>query len=472
MPIKRFYATQDAQITNSRRTSLLSSGSLANMGLSDTGELFSIYNITGFNSSSLENDLSRILIQFNIDDILSDEDYNTGSVKYYLRMFNVKHDSTLPNNFKINVHPVSDTWTEGFGLDIDNYTDLGAVNWISSSDGVEWDNPGADYYEQYYKEQHFEKGTEDLEIDITDFIALWNTGTIDNNGVILKLSSSYEFDTRSFYKKSFSMRGTEYFYNKPCIEVRWDDSKVDNRNNSLSTHISVPSSYTLNTIYFINNIGQELFDVPGIGQNNLYVSFYTGTLSSSFIAAATATWESTGVYKAQFSVNYTGTLYDKWHSNIPIQNPTVTYYSGTILVKDIYQDQISDRDNFIISMPNLQQEYHNENKVRLDLFIRKRNWEPTVYSTAVAQRDHIYVKNAYYEIKRSIDNKIIIPFATGSIKYTKLSYDHNGHYFYLDMNIFEPDYEYLISYLFEFANKKVLMKDKFKFRIRSEMESR
>ena len=80
-----------------------------------------------------------------------------------------------------------------------------------------------------------------------------------------------------------------------------------------------------------------------------------------------------------------------------------------------------------------------------------------------------YIKKAYYQIKRTVDDKIVIPFATGTIEYTRLSYDKDGNYFNLNMNLFEPDFQYEISYIFDIEDKKTLQKDKFKFRINKEI---
>lgn len=466
--IKRFFATKDAQIVNARRHSLLSSGSLSNMGLADSGEIFSIYNITGFNTSTSQNDLSRILISFDVDSIFDDIDIPQYSSSYFLRMFNVKHDESLPKNYKLCVHPVTKSWDEGFGLDLDNYLDIGAVNWISASDGVVWENQGSDYIQTTSVEQTFTNGYEDLEIDITSFVSLWRSGTLSNNGMVVKLSSTYENMSETFYKKMFSLRGSEYWFNRPCIEVRWDDSLFDDRNNSYFSSSLATSEDNLNTLYLYNRIRGRLLDIPSVGQGNIYVSFYSAsTGTGSFVTAATGTWAATGTYKVQFYTTYTGTLYDRWHNNSPVQHPTSPFYSSSTEMKNFLEDFYSSNDEFILSMPNLKAFYDENDKVRFDLFIRKRNWKPTVYTVASQQQDKEYIKKAFYQIKRSVDDKIIIPFGTGSLEYTKLSYDKDGNYFNLDMSIFEPDYQYEINYMFNIDSKKILQKDTFKFRVQS-----
>ena len=99
------------------------------MGLADSLEVFSIFGQAS--SSSLE--ASRVLVQFPVSSsdtgttILADRTAGTipasGSVNFYLRVFNVAHGQTLPRDFTLVVAHVSQSWEEGYGLDMDEYKD-------------------------------------------------------------------------------------------------------------------------------------------------------------------------------------------------------------------------------------------------------------------------------------------------------------------------------------------------------------
>ncbi len=43
---------------------------------------------------------------------------------------------------------------------------------------------------------------------------------------------------------------------------------------------------------------------------------------------------------------------------------------------------------------------------------------------------------------RVVDDLEVIPYGTGSVKYTGLSYDASGNYFDIDMSLLEPGYQY------------------------------
>ncbi len=54
------------------------------------------------------------------------------------------HGSTLPREYTLVVSPVSQSWEEGYGLDMENYTDLTydgtGSNWINAEAHTPWTN--------------------------------------------------------------------------------------------------------------------------------------------------------------------------------------------------------------------------------------------------------------------------------------------------------------------------------------------
>ena len=146
MAIKRFFSTKDTTITDAYRQNLVTRATSSNMGASDILEVFSIY--AQASTGSLE--AQRALIQFNTNEISSSRDDGnipaSGSVDFYLRLYNAKHTQTLPKEYTLEVLAVSSSWEEGVGLDMEDYKDLDSANWISSSDGVLWSTEGGDYH--------------------------------------------------------------------------------------------------------------------------------------------------------------------------------------------------------------------------------------------------------------------------------------------------------------------------------------
>ena len=178
MAIRRFKATKDNTITNAFKANLTTRGTGSNMGESDILEVFSIY----AQANTASSELSRVLIEFDINALSASRDSgnipDSGSVDFYLRMFNAEHSSTTPTNFTLTVAAISQSWTEGIGLDMDDYQDSGVSNWIKSSTSTNWttfhgDIQGGSFHTgsaAVTSSQFFTKGTEDLDLNVTHHV--------------------------------------------------------------------------------------------------------------------------------------------------------------------------------------------------------------------------------------------------------------------------------------------------------------
>ena len=344
MAIKRYYATKDSTITNAFKQNLSTRATGSNMGAADILEVFSIY--AQSNSGSAEE--ARVLIQFPVSgtaagEIKGDRDNEdipaSGSVRFYLKLFNAKHAQTLPRDLTLSVLAVSQSWSEGTGLDMENYTDLGVVNWVSasvsgtvlvnsSSQNAVWDGawgtssldapadgdqygyiPGGTYHTAAYVagvdsmphySANFPEGDEDLEVDITAAVEEWIAGTYENYGFGVHLTSTqqpYSVDgfenvpvnaegaTRSYYTKKFFSRTSEFFFKRPYIEARWDSSRKDNRGNFLLSSSLAPAGTNLNTLYLYNYINGTLQDIPGLEDasgKRIFVSLFSGSVGGFY----------------------------------------------------------------------------------------------------------------------------------------------------------------------------------------------
>jgi hypothetical protein len=486
MAIKRYFAEKDNTITNAFQSNLETRGTGSNMGLADSVEVFSIY--AQANSSSLE--AARTLIQFpvtssiypNITTISSDRSSGkipaSGSVNFYLRMFNVATDQTVPRNFTLAISPVSQSWQEGNGVDLDNYTDLTydgtGSNWINARAGVAWGNQGGDFltassYSEFNYTQAFDKGTENLEVDITGLVEQWIKGVsnsgYDNYGVGIFLTSPEENGTQSYYTKRFSARSSEYFFNRPIIEARWNNSQKDNRGNFILSSSALTADNNLNTLYIHNYYRGQLTNLANVDTGSIFVTLHTSASGGDQLTATpnnpvTGGWVSTGVYSASFALSTTAsTVYDKWFSGS-------TYYntgSFTVSTHDPYD--YFNIPQYVTTITNLKSQYSNNSNARFRIFTRLKDWNPTIYTVASTQIQNYFVEDAYYKIVRVIDNKDVIGYGTGSTNHTKLSYDASGSYFDLDMDLLEPGYLYSIKFLYYLQGSYEEQKEIFNFRV-------
>ena len=190
MAIKRYYAEADNTITNAFDTVLSQRGTGSNAGANDVLETFSIYG--QYSTSSTE--LSRILIKFPVTgttSVKADRDASnlpaSGSVKFYLKMFNARHQEQLPENLILSIFPVARNWEEGTGIDLVNHADktkdvIPGSNWVNRTKGVAWVRNGGDYISgsansAVWSTASFVTGSEDLEVDVTDVVEEWISST-------------------------------------------------------------------------------------------------------------------------------------------------------------------------------------------------------------------------------------------------------------------------------------------------------
>lgn len=479
MSIIKFTATKDNTITNAFKAGNRVRGTSGNMGASDILEVFSIY--ARATTSSVEQ--SRILIEFPIDDIIGSRSAGqipaSGSVKFRLKMFNARHSDTTPDNFSISVFPISSSWSEGSGLDMENYSDLDASNWISSSVGSAWSTEGGDYITgSYTKQVFFDTGLENLDIDVSDIVESWIKESLGNHGFLLKLSGSAESgETKnSFYTKRFFGRNSEFILQRPVIEAQFDNSIKDDRNNIQKSSSLSDQDGNKNTIYYFNRVRGNLKDIPNTGSNLLVQLYGALTSSANALTASgpdvsnnfiTASKHSTGVYKAEFEYSDNESkIYDVWQITSSVSNGYIHIHTGSAInvVSSSYLYNTS--QDYILNITNLKSSYIKDEKANFRIYTRNKNWSQNIYSKATNSAPVDNIRELYYKITRVSDNFNVVSYSTSSaVEYSRVSYDVSGSFFDLDMSILEPNYLYEISFLCKKDENYTEQKERFRFRV-------
>jgi len=485
MAIYRYTASADNTITNAFTSNLLEQdrGSGSNMGYADSVEVFSIY---GQQSSSVAprgntQELSRFLINFSTASIAAHRTAGSipasGSVSFYLKLFNARTPFTLPQDFTLVVAPVSRSWAEGTGLDMDEYKDLGESNWMSASSTTAWSSVGGDYRTGSNYAVTFPQGYEDMDLDVTSLVERWLSSDFESYGVGIRLTASQEGyysssngvdtgsiiqnpdgATQSYYTKKFFSRSTEFFFKRPCIEARWDSRISDDRENFYYSSSLAPALDNLNTLYFYNYVRGRLVNIPQVGTGEILVTFYSSSdaapsgsalklaAGGGAVAAldtnATGGYVSTGIYSCSVALTAASTpfalVHDVWHSE------TVQYYTGSIYPELIPTYDSAPTFTQITSCKNLKKKYSPKETARFRFFVRSRDWSPTVYTVSTTNNPTEVIASASYSIRRVIDNYPAVAYGTGSDLSTYLSYDKEGNYFDLDVSLLENDYMYEI----------------------------
>jgi len=183
---------------------------------------------------------------------------------------------------------------------------------------------------------------------------------------------------------------------------------------------------------------------------------------SGAATVVTGGYVSTGIYSASVAATGTAeTLHDVWFSG------STQFHTGTIYPENRYAGSTTKTNDYYVSVTNLKTSYNNTETARFRVYTRLKGWSPTIYTRAVAEPQLYIPTSGSYEIIRIIDDLKIIKHATGSIKYTELSFDASGSYFDLDMSILEPGYSYGIKLAFydDFISDYKPISEVFKFRV-------
>lgn len=145
-------------------------------------------------------------------------------------------------SFDLIVFKLNQFWDNGVGYDYgacdyiigDCAFSNGASNWINAQTGIQWSG-GTGVYSGSpsgitVATQHFDKGNENIEIDITDYVNGVLTGDT-NYGLGIAYARPYELmNSTAPQYVGFFTNNTQTFY-EPFVETIYDNHITDDRNN-------------------------------------------------------------------------------------------------------------------------------------------------------------------------------------------------------------------------------------------------
>jgi hypothetical protein len=227
-------------------------------------------------------------------------------------------------------------------------------------------------------------------------------------------------------------------------------------------------------LYLYNFVRGRLVNIPSIGTGNILVSLYSGSSDNSRPSGSKLTlydgntnitggWVSTGIYSCSIGIQSSSikTLYDVWHDG------TTEFKTGSIMPLVIDARPTTKEPVYYINITNLANSYRADETARMNLFVRNKYWNPTIYTKATADVETTNIYSASYRVIRTLDNLEAIPYGTGSDFHTGLSYDLSGNYFDFDMSLLEPGYEYMFKFSFYDSRMNTWkeQRQEFKFRV-------
>lgn len=179
---------------------------------------------------------SRILIQFDLSQV-SGSTYS--NAEYFLTL-KASEATNLPNRYSLWAYPISGSWDQGRGYFNNNPSTYEGVSWkyrYGKNDGRVWETSslqsnvtasysgvshGGCWFTSSFATQSFDNDVPDIRMNVTSIVRQWLSGSIQNNGFILKYSDSDEFDLSQRSLLQFYSLHSHTIY-LPRLEVFWPD---------------------------------------------------------------------------------------------------------------------------------------------------------------------------------------------------------------------------------------------------------
>jgi hypothetical protein len=472
---------KDTYITNKYVNSLqVKSG---NVGIAGSLDLFKLYGITQITSGTTvtpQTELSRILLHFDLDplrDLLSAGkiDITDSSFRCHLVLKDVYGGQPTPNNFTLNIFPLSASFDEGLGKDTAYYADQDKSNFLSASKNNSWLGEGCslscfstgsgDYITSSTTIPHtlisqtFTTGEEDLFVDVTNLVSATLKYDLPDSGFRISYSDYIEADTHTYFVKRFGSRQSYDESKRPKLLVRFDDSISDDASN---LYLDAASN-----LFLYNYVHGEL--------QNLMSASFPVTGSNCLLLKLTTEVSGVGSYSLfftgsqhKFGSNYTTGIYTApvtiplVDANIKLKleqsgsvkltpvwgsiDGTLGFVTGSIITA-YAPDRSSKRLNprrYTVSAISTSSEYTENEDVTIKVNIFDENNPIIVAKKLPVILPGVVLRNVYYAIRDASTEEYVVPFDS-TFNSTKVSSDSSGMYFSFNTSVLIPLRNYVID---------------------------
>lgn len=182
-------------------------------------------------------DVSRALLKFDVGFLSSSLVDTTISMDTATLILKETQSEELPLEYTIYAYPISQSWQMGIGNRFDNVSTQGVtwnyregdsnLDWLpiglfsAGSTGSQFGNGGV-WYSSYSSNQSFNYSTADINMNVKPMLQSWISGSIPNEGLIVKHSFEVENDTEDYGIIKVFSKETNTIY-QPKIRIGWDD---------------------------------------------------------------------------------------------------------------------------------------------------------------------------------------------------------------------------------------------------------
>ena len=302
-------------------------------------------------------DVSRALIKFDVGFLSSSLSNGTIEMQTAELVLKETKSEEIPLEYTLYGYPVSGSWQMGKGTRFDNISTAGVtwnykegdtkLDWLENSlnlgtDSNPNDGTGGTWWTANSMNQSFNYQTADIQMDIKNMLKAWMSGSIPNDGVIIKYSDADENDTEDYGIIKVFSKETHTIY-QPKIKIGWDDQSFVTSSLTPLTEenikvgaTGIKKEYKLGSTIKINVFGRELYplktfsntfaynnikylpkttyyQIKDLASNDIIIPFSDYSKIScdsngNYIKLNLSNWEANRVYKIEFKVDQNGSI--------------------------------------------------------------------------------------------------------------------------------------------------------------------
>jgi hypothetical protein len=302
-------------------------------------------------------DVSRALIKFDVGFLSSSLSNGTIEMQTAELVLKETKSEEIPLEYTLYGYPVSGSWQMGKGTRFDNISTAGVtwnykegdtkLDWLENSlnlgtDSNPNDGTGGTWWTANSMNQSFNYQTADIQMDIKNMLKVWMSGSIPNDGVIIKYSDADENDTEDYGIIKVFSKETHTIY-QPKIKIGWDDQSFVTSSLTPLTEenikvgaTGIKKEYKLGSTIKINVFGRELYplktfsntfaynnikylpkttyyQIKDLASNDIIIPFSDYSKIScdsngNYIKLNLSNWEANRVYKIEFKVDQNGSI--------------------------------------------------------------------------------------------------------------------------------------------------------------------
>jgi hypothetical protein len=303
-------------------------------------------------------DVSRALLKFDVEPLSASISNGNVQLSEASLILRETESEELPLSFDLEAYPISQSWEMGVGTRFDSITTAGVtwnnregdsnLRWLDQNtfaDGStgSYAGLGGTWYTTPIGIQSFEYKTMDVNMDIKSIIQSWISGSIPNDGILLKLPLGLESDTNDYGILRLFSKETNTIH-QPKIRIGWDDvsfttgSLTELTSESIKVGIkNFKKEYKVNTTAKLRVVGRDLYPIKTFSSTAQYgISKFLPTTSyyqirdyhsddiivpfsdytklscddsGNYFNLNLSNWEVDRVYKIEFKVTIDGTSY-------------------------------------------------------------------------------------------------------------------------------------------------------------------